>query len=64
MQSVTMLRAFFVEPGFVVEPDGVYHQRVAIPVAYGVSVPGRLELCGMSSLQVDRAHHAVGEIFK
>src|SRR5205814_5084514 len=36
-----------VEPEFVVESDGVYYQRVALPMADGVSVPQRLEVLGV-----------------
>ena len=56
MQLVAVLMAGRVEPGPVVEPDGVHDQRISIPLADGIPKPGGVHFFGMvASVRVNEA---------
>ena len=45
--------AQIVEPELVVEPDRIHHQRVLVPGADGVPVPGGIRIVGMLAVHED-----------
>ena len=49
MQLVAVLMASRVEPGPVVEPDGVHEQRVSFPLADGIPKPRGVHIPGMTA---------------
>src|SRR5437764_6137025 len=62
MHRVRMWMTDGIEPGLPIEPDRIYHQRVAIPLADGIPKPGWFEV--LRVLAAHRHHMEPGVLFK
>jgi len=60
VQLVAMLMAGRVEPGAVIQADGIHDQRVPFPFAGGIPEPGCVHILGMAaSIHIDNSERAL-----